>query len=403
MAETVLAETRASATAMPAASAPMRILVLAPQPFFQDRGTPIAARALLEALAARGYALDVLTFAEGRDVSIPNCTIHRIPALPGMRGIRPGFSLKKLACDAVMAIQCMAMLARGRYQLVHALEESAFIAMVAGWIFRVPYVYDMDSSLAQQMEEKYPSLRPVRAVLEWFERAAVRRSLGVVAVCPALRDVARRHAPGVPVRVIEDFSLLDAGVGPAPESLAATIGRSGPIVLYVGNLEFYQGIDLLIEAFAHAAPSVPGAELVVIGGAADDIARYRARCATLGIGDRVHLLGPRPLAALGGLLRQAAVVVSPRIRGQNTPMKVYSYLDSGRPLLATDLPTHTQVIDGSIAMLAAPEPAPFGEALAALLRDGALRDRLASEARRRVAAEWSPSAFRRKVDAFYGD
>ncbi|MBI1797738.1 MAG: glycosyltransferase family 4 protein, partial [Candidatus Eisenbacteria bacterium] len=285
--------TDAARAAALAAPPPLRILVLAPQPFFQDRGTPIAARALLETLAARGVAIDLLTFAGGRDVTIAGCTIHRIPAIPGTRGIRPGFSLAKLACDAVMAVQCMAMLATGRYALVHALEESAFIAMIARWMFGVPFVYDMDSSLAQQMEETYPSLGSVRALLKAFERAAIRASLGVIAVCPALRDIALGHAPGAFVRVIEDFSLLgDAPPSPAasaaPESLAATIGRSGPIVLYVGNLEVYQGIDLLIEAFAEGAPITPGAELVMIGGQADDIARYRERCMRLGIGDRVH-------------------------------------------------------------------------------------------------------------------
>jgi glycosyltransferase involved in cell wall biosynthesis len=387
--------------APPAARRPLRILVLAPQPFFQDRGTPIATRALLEALAARGHALELLTFHEGEDVAIAGLTIHRIPAIPGVRGIRPGFSLQKLMCDALLAMKCFALLASGRFQLVHALEESAFIALVARRIFGVPYVYDMDSSLAQQMEEKYPSLRPVRAALEAFEGVAVRQSLAVVAVCPALRDVAHGHAPGASVRVIEDFSLID-GAAPAAESLAATIGRDGPIVLYVGNLEAYQGIDLLLEAFAHARARAPRAEVVVIGGHEADIARYRERCRALGIAENVHFLGPRPLAALGGLLRQAEIVVSPRTQGRNTPMKVYSYLDSGRPLLATRLPTHTQVLDDEIAMLAAPEPAAFGSALAALLGDADLRRRLADAARARVAAEWSRPAFRRKVDAFYG-
>src|SRR5258708_36636193 len=75
---------RAAALAGPP---PLRILVLAPQPFFQDRGTPIAARALLETLAARAVAIDLLTFAGGRDVTIARCTIHRIPSIPVTRGI----------------------------------------------------------------------------------------------------------------------------------------------------------------------------------------------------------------------------------------------------------------------------------------------------------------------------
>jgi glycosyltransferase involved in cell wall biosynthesis len=140
---------------------------------------------------------------------------------------------------------------------------------------------------------------------------------------------------------------------------------------------------------------------VIIGGAPGHITACGVRAAALGIGGRVHLLGPRPVTALGSYLRQATIVVSPRVKGQNTPMKVYSYLDSGAPLLATRLPTHTQVLDDDIAMLAEPQPEAFGEALATLLNDNALRLRIATAARERVTREFTREAFRRKMGAFY--
>ena len=79
----------------------MKILVLAPHPFFQARGTPLAVRTVLEFLGARGHQVDVLTLHEGEDVVIPNCRIHRIPKLPGIRNVRAGFSFKKVVCDVV--------------------------------------------------------------------------------------------------------------------------------------------------------------------------------------------------------------------------------------------------------------------------------------------------------------
>ena len=60
----------------------VRILVLAPQPFFQNRGTPIATRRLLSLLALEGYQLDLLTYPEGESIELPNCQIHRVPRLP---------------------------------------------------------------------------------------------------------------------------------------------------------------------------------------------------------------------------------------------------------------------------------------------------------------------------------
>jgi glycosyltransferase involved in cell wall biosynthesis len=100
-------------------------------------------------------------------------------------------------------------------------------------------------------------------------------------------------------------------------------------------------------------------------------------------------------------LRQADVLVSPRLKGLNTPMKIYSYLDSGSAVLATRLRTHTQVLDDHMAYLVDPEPTALGQGLATLLRDPELRDRLATNAKTYVQREHTPQAARRKLEAFY--
>jgi glycosyltransferase involved in cell wall biosynthesis len=384
----------------------MRILLLAPHPFFQQRGTPIAERMLLEVLAANGHQIDVLTFAEGEEVRIPGCHFLRIPRLPGLSGVRPGFSWKKLANDAVMLVESLRLIRRYRYDVVHAVEESAFMALVGKWLFRVPYVYDMDSGLAQQMIDKFRPLARVRRLLEVFERLAARGSAGVLAVCRSLEEQARSWNPGGLVQRIEDVTLLeeDGKVLHLGTDLQIPHGPDGerpPVVMYVGNLEVYQGIDLLIEAFRQALRRVPRALLVLVGGAAADIERYGQRCERLGIAASVHFAGPRPVERLGAYLRQATVLVSPRIQGTNTPMKVYSYLDSGRPLLATRLPTHTQVLTDEVALLVEPEPEAMGLGLAALLEDEVLRERLADNARELAQREFTPQAFEKKLLCFY--
>ena len=371
----------------------MKILLLAPHPFFQQRGTPIAEKMVIETLAGQGHEIDVLTYAEGEEVEIPGCRIRRIPRLPFVRGIQPGFSLKKLASDAVMLMAALNMARRGRYDLIHAVEESAFMALAARRLFGIPYVYDMDSGLARQMMDKYRFLRRLRRPLEGFEKAAVRGSVATLAVCKSLEDQARACWPEGLIARIEDVSLLERGgadVDGVPE---------GPVVMYVGNLQRYQGIDLLLDSFRRVLREVPEAKLVVIGGDDESLRRYKALAADLG--ESVRFLGPRPVEELGPHLRRATVLVSPRIHGENTPMKVYSYLDSGRPVLATRLPTHTQVLTDDIACLADPEPEAMGGALAGLLRDAVLRERLARSAREFAQRELTREAFERKLLRFY--
>jgi glycosyltransferase involved in cell wall biosynthesis len=381
----------------------VKILLLAPHPFFQARGTPLAVRTVLEFLGARGHQVDVLTLHEGEDISIPNCRIYRIPPIPGVRNVRPGFSAKKVLCDMAMFVSCLRMVRRTQYDLIHAVEESAFIAAAAGALSGVPYIYDMDSSLAEQMVEAYPRLHFVLPMLRYCESVAVRRSLGVLTVCAALEDVALGHDPEKAVGRVEDSTLLPPssglrssnGYAPLPEE------ATHPLAMYVGNLERYQGIDLLLEGFRHALRRVPEAHLVIVGGRDEDIARYQGVANRLGIGPKVHFLGPRPVRVLPSLLRQADVLVSPRVKGLNTPMKIYSYLDSGTAVLATRLRTHTQVLDDRSAYLVDAEPEAFGAGLARLLEDQPLRQRLATHAKQYVQEEFTPEAARRKLGSFY--
>ncbi len=378
----------------------MKILLLAPHPFYQVRGTPIAVRTVLEFLSERGDSVDVLTYAEGIDIDVPNCRVHRIRRLPGVRNIRAGFSFKKVLCDGLMVGACIRLVRRNKYDLIHAVEEAAFIAAAVGRVTGIPYVYDMDSSLPEQLIEAYPALGFALPAFQRMESVAIRRSIGVLTVCAALEDVARAHDPAKPIGRVEDTTLLSDGSNDGRgQTLPGTDG--GPVAMYVGNLEHYQGIDLLLEGFRHTLGTVPDARLVIIGGRDPDIALYRARAERLGIVGSVMFLGPRPITQLTGLLEQADVLVSPRLKGLNTPMKIYSYLDSGSAVLATRLRTHTQVLNDELAYLVDPEPLALGRGLAELMTDPQLRDRLATNAKEYVQREHTPEAARRKLTAFY--
>jgi glycosyltransferase involved in cell wall biosynthesis len=243
----------------------------------------------------------------------------------------------------------------------------------------------------------------LRARLRRPLEAIVRRTLGacdlVLAVCPSLAAKAAHLCPTVPVRVLEDIPLTEAP-HPAVEDLRARFTVRGPLALYVGNLEPYQGIDLLLEALA-ALGEDAAATLVVIGGIPADVSRYELKAAALGRGARVHFAGPRPVRELGGYLAQADILVSPRTLGENTPMKIYSYLAAGRSILATDIGSHTQALDDSCAVLVRPEPGCLAAGLQRLAGDPGLRERLGRAGAARAAERYSRAAYREKLRAAY--
>jgi glycosyltransferase involved in cell wall biosynthesis len=378
----------------------LRILLVAPQPFFQERGTPIAVKQLAETLCAAGYQVDLLTYHEGADIEIPGLRIVRAGRPPGVSGVPIGPSWKKLVCDLYLSVRLARLLATNHYDVVHAVEEAIFPAAFFNLFARKQLVFDMDSLMSDQLVEKWPALRPVAALLRGFERLAIRRADWVLPVCEDLAEKVRPYVPASRVVVLPDAPLPEPACTVPVDNLKSYVAANDLIALYVGNLEGYQGVDLMLDAWAHVPASAP-VSLVVIGGSPQQIARQTKRAEALGITARVRFIGPRPLAALRLYLEQADILLSPRVKGCNTPLKLYSYMKAAKPVLATRIRSHTQVLDDSCALLCEPDAAAMARGLTLLLEDPALRDRLGNAAAARVEAGFTLQAFQSKLLGAY--
>lgn len=364
----------------------MRVLFLAPQPFFQERGTPIALKMLLEALTSNSKTplqIDLLTYAEGDTISIPEVNHLRIPSIGGLAGIRPGISIKKLLYDLIFLVSAIRLVLSSKksvpYHLIHTVEEAVFIGWFLKIIFGVPFVYDMDSSLSKQVTEKWSWLAPLRWALEKLENMAIRSAISVIPVCGALERQARK-AGAKNIILLRDVPLgdeLTAQVVATPLRQSYNIPMDHALGLYVGNLEFYQGIELLLDS-VRELPKDTKLSLVIVGGPEKKAAELAASFKNEAI--QVIFTGPQPLNALPSLLNQADILVSPRLVGNNTPMKIYSYLAAGKAIIATNIESHTDVLTTANSVLVPVVPSQFAKAIVTLVEDQALRERLGTQA-----------------------
>src|SRR5262245_28517769 len=354
---------------------------------------------MVSELARLGHRVDLLSYPQGAPVGIPGVAHRRSPRLPVGR-VKAGASLAKLLLDVPFMLEAYALMASRRYDVVHAVEEAAHLAAPVARLLGLPLVADVDSSIPDQLRYSGFARRgPLPSLAASLERFALRNAAAVVTVCASLSDGVRRVAPAASVFQIEDPPLVDSPAGEAEgAALRSTLGLDpAPVVFYSGNFEAYQGVELLVDAAAR----VPEAQLVLMGGEAPEIEALRRRAASGGAEGRCVFVGKRPPADLPAFLSLATVLVSPRVAGANTPFKVYTYLASGRPLIATRVPSHTQVLDDSLCFLAEPTP----PHLAATLREALSRP---EEARRRarlgrelIEREYSPRRFADKVAAAY--
>jgi len=379
----------------------VRILFLAPQPFFEVRGTPLAVLHMTRALASLGHSVDLLTFPQGEPVPLEGVHHLRSARLPVGR-VKAGPSLAKMALDLPFLAEAAWRLRFGRYDVVHAVEEAAhLVAPFARW-FHVPLVMDVDSSIPDQLRYSgFATRGPLLRLAEGLERYALRHSAIAITVCASLTAGVKSRAPGLPVFQVEDPPLVEPGTTPAPAAIEAlrrelTLGP-WPVVLYSGNFEPYQGVELLLEALALA----PQVQLLLMGGGPRDVARMKAEARARGIGERTIFSGQRPPSELPLFLALADVLASPRVRGQNTPFKIFTYLASGKPLVATRIPTHTQLLDDTTAFLVEPTPRALAAGLLAALdrpEDAAARARAARDL---VEREYSIERYREKIAHAY--
>ena len=261
---------------------------------------------------------------------------------------------------------------------------------------------DVDSSIPDQLRYSgFATRGPLLWLAEALERHALRHAVAAVTVCASLTDGVRRRAPGIAVFQVEDPPLVDRRRRPPPKRSrrcgASWASRDGPVVLYSGNFEPYQGVELLLEA----TPQVPGAQFLFMGGRPPEIERLRARAGGIGASASVFFSGTRPPSELPVFLALADVLCSPRVKGENTPFKIYTYLASGKPIVATRIPTHTQLLDDSLAFLVEPSVDGVASGLRQALEQ---KDEARARAERGLSLvdrEYSVERYREKVARAY--
>jgi glycosyltransferase involved in cell wall biosynthesis len=379
----------------------MRILMIAPEPFLEPRGTPFSVYHRAKALATLGYEVDLVTYPIGKQVAFPGLRIYRAPALPFIRKVKIGPSLAKFPLDLCLFLTALWWLCWRRYRYIHTHEEAGVMGVVLALIFGCKHIYDMHSDLSQQMSNfAFTRNKLLIRGVEALQKLIVCRADAVIAICPDLEQTVKRLAPGKPVYMIENVAV-DEALPPANESDVALLRQqwrlgTDPVLLYTGTFESYQGIELLLRSIPLVRSTFPNARYVLVGGKAEQVEKQRLLAQELGIAGMVCFVGQRPLEEMPRYMALADILLSPRSEGTNTPLKLYTYLRSGKPILATDIFSHSQILTSRMAMLVPPTPQELARGALELLNNPELARRLGEYGRSVAEKNYSWPAFLKK-------
>ncbi len=383
----------------------MKILMIAPQPFFEPRGTPISVLQRLQGLSDLDYEVDLATYHLGEDVDIAGVTIRRAPPIPFISRVKIGPSLAKIPLDIMLFCYTLWLLLTRRYDAIHTHEEAAFFVVPLCWFFRIPHLYDMHSSLPRQLANyNFGNYRPIVWLFELLEDWVLDTCSVVLTVGLDLEDYVRQLNPQVNHICIENIALQNSELEDV-EAIAALrheLGLYGKVaIVYTGTFEAYQGLHILFESACQVVQKYPEARFVLVGGKPEQVTCWQQRTIAMGLHDRVLFTGTVSLDKSLHCLALSDILVSPRTEGLSVPLKLYSYLHAAKPMVATNIVAHTQILNEEMAVLVEPTPTAFAQGLLRLLNDEQLRITLGENACAYAEREFSRESYLNKLERAY--
>jgi glycosyltransferase involved in cell wall biosynthesis len=384
----------------------MRVLMLAPTPFFGDRGCHI--RILEETRALRRHGADVLvaTYPVGRDH--PEVRTVRTPGVPWVRRLPVGFSPHKPYLDLLLLLTAARAIRRFDPHVIHGhLHEGAAIGRLLARRGRRPLVADLQGSLTGELQDHgdLPRSGAMSRAGRCVEGAIVRGPARVVASSTAFaRELAETW------RVPADRIVpLPDGVDPdtfrpglATDDLRQRYGLAGRrVVAFLGVLTAYQGVDDLLAAWPAVVAAVPDAHLLLMGYPNED--RYRARVAAAGLTPSVTLTGRIDYGEAPRHLALATVAVSPKRSPTEGNGKLLNYMATGLPTVAYDGPVAREILGEAGTLVPMGDEAALARALVSLLDNPTECRRRGAALRERAVAEFGWTALGQRLLDVYRD
>jgi glycosyltransferase involved in cell wall biosynthesis len=384
----------------------MKILMISPQPFFEPRGTPISVYQRLEALSALGHVIDLITYHVGKDIDLPNVTIHRVRGVKVIQHVRIGPSRAKILLDVQIFFKAIRMLSGKRYDVIHSHEEASFFSMFLAWIFRTRHLYDMHSVLSIQLTNFSFGNKPIFVkIFEFLERMVLKTCHAVITVGPDLEQYVKSVGTDIRVVMIENIALHVYQTPVQPDEvkqLEKKLKFEGRLpIVYTGTYERYQGLDMALECVGIVRKKYPDVLFIFVGAKVQQAQEWTEKAMRMGLGDHTLFLDVVPPEESMVYLACASVLISPRLDGTSTPLKIYSYLHAEKPIVATRITSHTQVLTQDTALLVEPNHTAFANGILQVLDDPKLAEWLGKNAHQLARDKFNRQDYITKVSQIY--
>ncbi len=317
---------------------PLKIAMVAACPFPTSQGSQVLIRELSETLVRRGHEVHVVTYHFGEDIPCEGLIIHRIPELFKYNKFRSGPEIRKPILDILLTFKLYQVVREHGIQIMHCHNYEAPMAAFPVRFFRkVPVVYHSHNTMSDEFYSYFRLKIPqvsARIAAHLMDRFIPRRADFVVAINRKVADflIGMGSSP-------KKVKYIPPGIDycPAEDIYESRIRKEyglgeGPIMIYAGNLDGYQRIDLLLQSLTHVFNSFKEAKLVIL--TSSDPSGVLPLANNMDISGNVVVIRDPSFKAVRQLFAIGSVALNSRISWSGFPIKLLNYMAAGLPVVA---------------------------------------------------------------------
>jgi len=350
-----------------------------------------------------GYEVDLLTLPVGDKLTIPGVRIIRTPNLLKIKNMPIGPSAFKVMFDFFLLFKGLRLALKNNYDIIHCVEDAGILGMIISVLTgKSRLIFEIHSDPFSY--KKGWLQNEVLHLYVKIERFVIRHADAVIATGPGLVKQAQELVRNVTVHHIFDIasSLVESEKNKCSVIRKKLKQRDDErLITFVGSFAIYQGVDLIFKSVPIVIKRNPNARFVIIGGSDSEIAEKKSWLKQKSVSSAVTFVGKVPPDELPDYLAASDILLSPRMAGVNTPLKLLDYLKAGQAIVATDVPSNTLILDSSTAVIVSPEPEAFAEGICCLLSNEKRRISIALNGKKLSGSRYSFTEFKKRMNDCY--
>jgi PEP-CTERM/exosortase A-associated glycosyltransferase len=382
----------------------MRILHILDHSQPLHSGYTFRSRNIINAQAKRGWLVTVLTSPKHQESW--KGKIEALETIEGFRHYRtemnnlkriPGYYEAGLVSALGKRLREVISLSSPDIIHAHSPVLNVIPALRAGRQLNIPVIYEIRAFWEDAAVDHgtYAEGSLKYRIVRYLETWACRRAAHIIVICEGLRrDLVERGIPAGKISIVRNgINIEEFNECPKDEEIVRKYRlKDKKVIGFLGSFYRYEGLDLLLDAFALIAKKQPDSALLLVGGGEME-QTLKVKAQQLGLEDKVYFSGRIPHNRMPGIYAAIDVLAYPRhsmrLTELVTPLKPLEAMAMGKALVASDVGGHKELIQNGETGILFPsgDKSALASSLEALITNAELRQALGQKGREWVRRE----------------